>query len=57
MVTSLTGRQCEKLIKAGRYEYNDMLQKLDIFLLGDRITQEEYTYLKGLMDAQQAPVT
>lgn len=53
MVTSLTGKQCEKLINAGRYEYNDMMQKLDIFLLGDRITQDEYNYLKSLMDSQQ----
>lgn len=53
MVKTLTARSAEKLINNGRYEYTDMLQKLDIFLLGDRITQDEYTYLKGLMDAQE----
>lgn len=30
------------LIEAGRYEYNDMVTKLDVFLLCNRITAEEY---------------
>lgn len=47
--TNLTAKQCYKLITAGRYEYNDMLQKLDTFLLGDRINIDEYNYLKGIM--------
>lgn len=41
----MTYRNCKKLIEAGRYEYNDMLNKLDVFLLGDRITQAEYEEL------------
>ena len=44
---------CKKLIQNGSYEYNSMLNKLDIYLLGDRITQEQYTELKGLMDEKQ----
>lgn len=41
----MTYRNCKKLIEAGRYEYNDMLNKLDVFLLGDRITPTEYEEL------------
>ena len=48
----MTYRNCKKLIEMDRYEYNDMLQKLDTFLLADRITQEQYTELKGMMDAK-----
>ena len=44
---------CKKLIQNGSYEYNSMLNKLDIYLLGDRITEEQYTELKGLMDEKQ----
>lgn len=46
----MTYRNCKKLIEAGRYEYDDMMNKLDVFLLGDRVTQAEYTELVGLMD-------
>ena len=44
---------CKKVIETGNYEYQPMLNKLDIYLLGNRITAEQYTELKGLMDAQQ----
>lgn len=46
----MTYRNCKKLIEAGRYEYDDMMNKLDVFLLGDRITQAQYTELVALMD-------
>ena len=45
----MTYRNCKKLIEAGRYEYNDMMNKLDVFLLGNRITEEQYTELVGMM--------
>ena len=45
---------CKKVIESGNYEYQSMLNKLDVYLLGNRITPEQYTDLKGLMDAQQA---
>lgn len=48
--TTITGKQCEKLIKVDRYEYNDMMAKLDLFLIGDRIAVEDYKYLDGLMN-------
>lgn len=45
----MTYKNCKKLIEAGRYEYEDMMNKLDVFLLGDRITQMEYEELRNLM--------
>jgi len=44
---------CKKVITDGNYEYSPMLAKLDVFLLGNRITVEQYAELKGLIDAQQ----
>lgn len=43
---------CKKVIESGNYEYNSMLTKLDVYLLGSRITVEQYNELKGMMDAQ-----
>ncbi len=45
----MTYRNCKKLIELGRYEREDMLNKLDIFLLNDRITQAQYEELVGMM--------
>lgn len=42
---------CKKLIEIGRYEKDDMLNKLDIFLINDRITQTEYEELVGMINA------
>ena len=44
-----TYEMCKKLIQNGRYEETDMKRKLDIFLLGDRITQDEYSELVSLI--------
>ena len=49
----MTYRNCKKLIENGRYDYNDMLNKLDVFLLGDRITQEQYEELVKIMEARK----
>ena len=40
---------CKKLILMGSYEKEDMLSKLDIYLLKNRITEEQYTELIDLM--------
>lgn len=40
---------CKKVIESENYEYRSMLNKLDVYLLGDRITSEQYTELKGMM--------
>ncbi|MEK4255408.1 hypothetical protein [Ureibacillus sp. FSL K6-2830] len=42
---------CKKLIENGRYgSKEDMLLKLDIFLLGNRITQAEYNQLVDMLN-------
>lgn len=47
---------CKTVIENGNYEYQSMLNKLDVYLLGNRITPEQYTELKELMDNQQVAV-
>lgn len=47
----MTYRNCKRLIEIGRYEKEDMLNKLDIFLLNNRINQEEYEELVGMINA------
>lgn len=39
----------KKLIEKGAYEKEDMLKKLDVFLLMNRITEEQYQELVGMM--------
>ena len=46
----MTYKNCKKLIENNRYEYNDMLQKLDVFLLVNRITTEQYYELVKMME-------
>lgn len=48
----MTYKNCKKLIEAGRYEKSDMMMKLDIFLLGDRITKEQYDELVSMMNEE-----
>ncbi len=44
---------CKKVIQNGTYgSREDMLIKLDVFLLNDRITQEQYNELTALLNAQ-----
>lgn len=40
---------CKKLILSGNYDKADMVKKLDIYLLKDRITEEQYNELMRLM--------
>lgn len=44
-----TYEMCKLLIEKGKYEREDMTRKLDVFLLGDRMTQEEYQELIEMM--------
>ncbi len=46
----MTYNVCKRLIQNGNYEKNDMLMKLDVFLLNDRITQEQYGELVGMIN-------
>lgn len=45
---------CKNVINDGSYEYQSMLNKIDVYLLGNRIGVDQYTVLKNIMDAQQA---
>ena len=50
---SLTYRACKSQIERKSYvSKEDMQEKLDIFLIGNRITQEEYSELTELLNAQ-----
>jgi len=46
----MTYNLCKKVITSGNYEKGDMAQKLDVFLLNNRITQDNYTELIGMME-------
>lgn len=49
-----TYQMCKTLIEKGRYEKSDMMMKLDVFLLGDRITKEQYDELVSMMNEEEA---
>ena len=60
----MTYRNCRKLIdnkvKAGSLDptwATDMLDKLDVFLLADRITDVEYQELAGMINANLSAET
>ena len=44
-----TYENCKLLITAGRYTYDDMFNKLDLFLMMGRVTEAEYVELTGLL--------
>lgn len=44
---------CKKVIQNGTYgTREDMMIKLDVFLLNNRITQDQYTELVAMLPAQ-----
>ena len=44
---------CKKVIQNGTYgTREDMMIKLDVFLLNNRITQEQYNELVGMLASQ-----
>ena len=47
---------CKKLILSGNYDKVDMVKKLDIYLLKDRITEEQYNELIELMQNKQQEI-
>lgn len=49
----MTYERCKKLIQNGSYEQEDMLKKLDVFLLADRITTKQYNELVGMMQKEE----
>ena len=45
----MTYSRLKKLIENGAYDKESMMSKLDVFLLADRITSEQYNELFGMM--------
>ena len=47
---------CKKVIISGNYEKEDMQKKLDVYLLCDRITQEQYEELVNMITGNNTEV-
>ena len=45
----MTYARLKKLIERGSYKKEDMLKKLDVFLIAKRITEEKNQELKAMM--------
>ena len=52
-MSNLTYKNCKLLIDKNRYEYQDMLEKLDVFLLGNRIDRDQYIELTNLIESKK----
>lgn len=50
----MTYGYCKKIIASGRYDKDSMKDKLDVFLLAERITDDEYKELMQMMLMQIA---
>ena len=48
----MTYSRCKKIIARGKYDKEEMLNNLDLFKLGNRITDEEYTELVDMIKAE-----
>lgn len=46
----MTYNYCKKIIAGGKYDKEEMMDKLDIFLLAGRISDEQYKELVGLLE-------
>ena len=46
----MTYTYCKKIIENGKYNKAEMLDKLDVFLLNNRITDAQYNELIGMMN-------
>lgn len=49
----MTYALCKKLIANGKYDKNELINKLDVFLLAGRITEQEYKELTALVNSEQ----
>ena len=48
----MTYTYCKSIIERGQYNAQEMKDKLDVFLLADRISQEQYGELVKMIDAE-----
>ena len=46
----MTYTRLKKLIESGNYIKSDMLNKLDMFFVGNRLTTDEYVELCAMME-------
>ena len=46
----MTYKLMKRIIQRGGYDKEDTLQKLDVFLIADRISAEEYQELTEMME-------
>lgn len=46
----MTYNYCKKIIAGGKYDKDEMKDKLDVFLLANRITDEQYKELTAMME-------
>ena len=44
---------CKKIIARGNYDKTELLDKLDLFLLNNRITDAQYNELVNLVNSQE----
>lgn len=49
----MTFARLKKIITNGTYNKEDMLNKMDVFLLAGRISDAQYQELVGMMDAAE----
>ena len=47
---------CTKVIASGNYDKEDMQKKLDVYLLCNRITQEQYEELVDMVESESTNV-
>ena len=50
---SMTYKLMKRIIEKGNYDKDNTLQKLDVFLMADRITVEEYQELVEMINGGQ----
>lgn len=52
--SKMTYKLMKRIIQKGGYDREATLQKLDVFLMADRITPEEYQELVEMMGGEEA---
>ena len=52
-VTTMTYRLMKRIIEKGGYDRESTMLKLDVFLMADRISAEEYQELSELMGGRE----
>lgn len=49
----MTYTRLKKIIQQGTFDKNDLMNKIDIFLLANRITEDQYKELINLLNAKE----